>query len=91
MNNLSKSYINSEGTEETVVASSSDNYNIKLNGNYKLANHKEKKESRLAKKFKGSILGADIGVKSGGFTSIAILASVIAVSAFIVIYFIWRF
>ena len=91
MNNLSKSYINSEGTEETVLASSNDNYKVKLNGNYKIANHKTKKESLLTKKFKGSILGTDIGVKSGGFTSIAILATVIALSVFAVLYFIWRF
>jgi hypothetical protein len=91
MNNLSKKYRNEEGTEETLVASSDDNYEIKLSGNYTLSNHKEKKESRLAKKFKGSILGSDIGVKSSGFSSVAILATVIALAAALIMYFIWRF
>ena len=50
-----------------------------------------KKESKLARKFKGSILGADIGVKSGGFSNVAILASVIAVGVILIMYFMWRF
>ena len=91
MNNLNKSYTTDEGRKETLVASSNDNYSIKLDKNYKLANHKEKKESKIAKKFKGSILGADIGVKSGGFSTIAILATVIALAALAIIYFMWRF
>ncbi len=91
MNNLSKSFKNDDGNMETVVASSDDNYQVNLGKNYQLANHKEKKESYLAKKFKGSILGADIGVKSSGFSSVAILAIVIALAAFVVMYFLWRF
>lgn len=91
MNNLSKKYVNDDGVEETVVADSNDNYEVKLDGNYTLSNHKTKKESRLAKKFKGSILGADIGVKSSGFSSVAILATVIALAAALIMYFIWRF
>ena len=90
MNNLSKNYVNDEGNEETIIASSNDNYNVKLD-NYTLSNRKARKESKLAKKFKGSFLGADIGVKSGGFSTIAVLAIVIALSAVIVLYFIWRF
>ena len=91
MNNLNKSYTTDEGRKETIVASSTDNYSVKLDGNYKLANHKEKKESKIAKKFKGSILGTDIGVKSGGFSSIAILATVIAIATIAIMYFLWRF
>ena len=91
MNNFSKSYMNEEGIKETVVANSQDNYHIKLNGNYKLANHNNKKENKFVKKFKGSLLGTDIGVKSGGFSSIAILATVIAISVIAIMYFLWRF
>ncbi len=91
MNNFSKSYMNEEGKKETVVANSQDNYHIKLNGNYKLANHNNKKENKFVKKFKGSLLGTDIGVKSGGFSSIAILATVIAISVIAIMYFLWRF
>ncbi len=90
-NNLSKKIINDEGKEETVVATSNDNYNVKLDGNYTLVGKVSKKRSKLAEKFKGSILGADIGVKSGGFSTVAILATVIALAVFAALYFIWRF
>ena len=91
MNNISKDFVGDDGVNETVVASSSDNYELNMDKKYVLANRKEKKESKLAKKFKGSILGADIGIKSKGFSSVAILATVIALAALIVIYFMWRF
>ena len=91
MNNLSKSFKNDEGVEETVIASSDDNYTVNLDKKYSLANHNQKKESLLVKKFKGSILGADIGVKSGGFSSVAILATVIAIATLAMLYFLWRF
>ena len=91
MNNLSKNITDEEGKTETIVASSNDNYTVKLDNNYVLSNHKEKKESKLAKKFKGSILGSDIGVKSSGFSSIAALATVISIAVLAVLYFIWRF
>ena len=91
MNNLSKNLKNEDGTEETIVASSNDNYTINLDKKYTLANHKEVKESKIAKKFKNSIFGADIGVKSGGFSNVAILATVIAVGALAIMYFAWRY
>lgn len=90
-NNLSKKIINDDGKEETVVATSNDNYNVKLDGKYTLVGKVSKKRSKLAEKFKGSILGADIGVKSGGFSTIAILATVVALAVFVSLYFIWRF
>jgi len=87
----SKEIINDDGTKETIVLSSNDDKKLNLKGPYVLANHDKKKESKLAQKFKGTIFGADIGVKSGGFTNIAILATVIAVSAILIMYFLWRF
>ena len=91
MNNISRDFTNDDGSNETMVASSSDEYMLNMDKKYILANRKEKKESKLAKKFKGSILGADIGIKSKGFSSVAILATVIALAALAVIYFMWRF
>lgn len=91
MNNLSKKYVNEQGVEETIIANSDDNYELTLGKNYTLSNHQTKKENRLTKKFKGSILGADIGIKSNGFSSIAILAGVIALAAALIMYFIWKF
>ena len=91
MNNLSKNFIDDEGKEETIVATSTDNYNLNMQGKYTLANRTDKKTNKFVEKFKGSILGADIGVKSNGFSSIAILAIVIALAALVAMYLIWRF
>lgn len=91
MNNYQKDIKNEDGTSETIVITSQDNYTLNMNKTYKLANHKEKKENILVKKFKGSILGADIGVTSSGFSNIAILATIIAVGAICIMYFLWRF
>ena len=88
---LSKKVINDEGKEETIIMTTDDDTKVNLSGNYTLANHNDVKENKLVKKFKGSILGADIGVKSGGFSSVAILATVIAIAVLLVMYFIWRF
>lgn len=90
MNNITKDFVNEAGEKETLVVSSNDNRTLNLNG-YVLSNHREKKESTLTKKFKGSILGSDIGIKSEGFSTVAILATVIALAVAIVLYFIWRF
>ena len=91
MNNFQRDIKNEDGTEETLVFTSNDNYKIDTNQKYKLANHQEKKESKLTKKFKNSILGTDIGYKSSGFSNIAILATIIAVGTLCVMYFLWRF
>lgn len=91
MNNISRNIKNEDGSEDTIVISSADEYNLNMNKKYRIANHQEPKTSRLSKKFKGSILGADIGAKSGGFGSVAIMASIIAIGAVLVMYFIWRF
>lgn len=91
MNNFTRDIKNDDGTEETIVITSNDNHTINLNRTYRLANHKEKKENKLVKKFKGSILGSDIGIKSGGFSNIAILATIIAVGTICIMYFLWRF
>lgn len=91
MNNYQKNLKNEDGSEETIVITSNDNYTIDLTKTYKLANHNPKKENKLVSKFKNSLLGADIGTKSAGFTNVAILATIIAVGVLCVMYFIWRF
>lgn len=85
-----KEMINDDGSKETLVISSNDDKALIMRETYVLANNRRKKESAFVKKFKGSILGADIGIKSGGFTNVAILATVLAVSAVLVLYFAWR-
>lgn len=91
MNNISKDFVNDDGTNETMIASSNDEYKLNMDKKYVLANRKQKKVSKLSKRFKNSILGTDIGIKSKGFSSIAILATVIALAVLAVIYFMWRF
>ncbi len=89
MNNLSKNFKDDEGKEGTLIASSTDNYEVKLDKTYSLANRT--KENTFVKKFKGSILGQDIGIKSKGFSSVAALAIVLVLAALITMYFLWRF
>ena len=91
MNEFQRDIINEDGTEETLLVTSKDSYRVKMSENYVLANNTPKKMNPLVKKFKGSILGADIGVKSAGFSNIAILATIIALGTFCVMYFLWRF
>jgi len=85
-----KEMINDDGTRATVVISSNDDKALIMNETYVLANNTRKKDNPLVKRFKGSILGTDIGIKSGGFTSIAILATVLAISSLLVMYFMWQ-
>lgn len=91
MNNFQKNIKNDDGTEETLVFTSNDNYTIDTGKTYKLSNRTETKESKLVKKFKGSVLGSDIGFKSSGFSNVAILATIIALGTLCVMYFLWRF
>lgn len=91
MNNFTRDIKNDDGTEETLVITSTDNHALNMNQTYRLANHKELHQSKLAKKFKNSILGADIGFKSGGFSNVAILATIIAIGTLCVMYLLWRF
>jgi len=91
MKNYSKDIINDDGTEDTIIISSNDDYTLNMTRNYSIANHKVKKESKFTRKFKSSLLGSDIGIKSSGFSNVAILATIIAVGVFCVMYFLWRF
>lgn len=91
MNNIERDLKNSDGTGEKMVATSNDNYEVKLGSGYTLANRKEFKQNKFADKFKNSALGADIGVHSTGFTNVAILATVIALSVAAILFFMWRF
>ena len=91
MNNFQRDFKNEDGTEETLIITSSDNYTLNLTQKYRLANHKVKKENKIVSKFKNSIFGADIGTKSSGFSNVAILATIIAIGTLFAMYFLWRF
>ena len=91
MNNIQRDFKNEDGTKETIIITSNDDHALNLNQTYKLANHNFRKENKFVKKIKGSILGSDIGVKSSGFSNVAILAAIIAVGVLCIMYFLWRF
>lgn len=84
MNNITRDYKNEDGTIDTFVISSSDNYRVNLNGGYKLANKYVSKRT-FGDIFKNSIFGVDIGVKSNGFASITMLSFTIAVTVFVIL------
>ena len=92
VNSIEKELKNSDGTIETLLITSDDNYNLNLNvsNTYKLANRIQKKENKLTSSFKNSIFGTDIGIKSSGFSHIAILSTIIAIAAICVMYVFWR-
>lgn len=91
MNNIERDIHNEDGTIETLIITSNDNYSpLDASKTYKLANHATKKSNRVVSAFKNSILGAEIGVKVEGFSNIAILATIIAVGVLCIMYAFWR-
>ena len=89
-NNINKEILDN-GEKSTVIISSGDDKKVNLNGNYTLANNPNKKTNKLIEKYRGSILGRDIGMKSSGFASTTIFAGIISVAVLLVLYFLWRF
>ena len=77
--------------KEQIIVTSDDDYSVKMDKNYTLVNHNGKKENKLAEKFKNSILGEDIGIKNKGFSSMASLALVVAITVLFILYLLWRF
>ena len=90
MNNIQTNLKNEDGSVETLLLTSNDNYVLNMTKTYKLANMPQRKENKFTNKFKNSILGAEIGVKAEGFSHIAILSTIIAVGALCVMYVFWR-
>ena len=91
MNSLERDIKNSDGTIDTLVISSNDNtYPLDVNKTYKLANNIYKKENKFINAYKNSIFVADIGVKAEGFSNIAILATIIAIGTFCIMYIFCR-
>lgn len=87
VNIIEKDIKNGDGTIDTLIISSNDSTNpLDKNKNYKLANYNNKRESALVRMYKNSIFGAEIGVKAEGFSSMAILATIIAIGGIILTY-----
>ena len=77
MNSINKEINYSDGTSSIINISSNDNYRVALNNKYVLAN-----KNYQTSKFKNSILGSDIGIKSSGFANITFLATMISIITF---------
>ena len=87
MNSIQKDIKNNDGTIETILITSNDNYKtLDTNKTYKLVNGPQNNENKITSTFKNSIFGAEIGVKAEGFSTIAILATIIAVGMFCIMY-----
>ena len=84
---MQKELRNSDGTIDMLVITSDDNYQVKLDKNYTLVGYAGNK---MYDKFKNSILGADIGVKSNGFVSTILLSTLLAISVLVIMYFSFR-
>ena len=87
MNSLNRDMRNSDGSVDSVVISSNDNYTVSIPKAYKLVGYGGNK---FNDKIKSSILLSDIGINSLGFTSVMFVSSVIALGAVLMLYFSWR-
>lgn len=74
----------------TLEITSNDNYILNIPSSYTLVKPTTKKENKVINSFKNSILGTDIGIHSEGFSYIAILATILAIGALIMMYILWR-
>ena len=90
MNSIQTNLKNEDGSIETLLITSNDNYVLNMNKTYKLANCKQKKENKITRAFKNSILGTEIGLKAEGFSDMAILATIIAIGGLLTMYLFWR-
>jgi len=91
VNTIEKDLKNGDGTIDTLIICSNDNENpLDANKTYKLANYNNKRENALVRVYKNSIFGTEIGVKAEGFSNMAILATILAVGGFIIMYITWR-
>ena len=69
---------------------SKDDSKVSMPAAYKLYRTETKKESKLEKSFKNSILGMDIGINSKGFSYIAILSTLLAIGTLLIMYILLR-
>lgn len=76
--------------EFSLEMTSKDNYTLRMPKAYKLYKGEAYKENKLVSNFKSSILGMDIGINSKGFSYIAILATLLAIGALIIMYMFLR-
>lgn len=88
--NLEKDMKNSDGTIDTLIITSNNNSNpLEPTKTYKLVN-KQTKQDKIINKFKNSILATEVGITSEGFSSIALLGAILAITSILTMYILWR-
>ena len=91
MDNFVRGMKNGDGSIDTLNISSNDNnYPLDINKTYKLVNNSYKVENKIFNAYKNSVFGCEIGVKTEGFTNIAILATLVAVGMFCIMLITFR-
>lgn len=88
MSKIERNFKNEKGELSSMIIESDDNMDVKMNGNYKLAEGLRTKNNLFKK---SSVFTDDIGFKSAGFARTTILALIISVVALAVMYLIFRF
>lgn len=88
MSKIERNFKNEKGELSSMIIESDDNMNVKMNGNYKLAEGLKTKNNLFKK---SNIFTDDIGFKSAGFARTTILALIISVVALVIMYLIFRF
>ena len=89
-NSISQDFIDEKGNKSEMIISTNDKEIGKLKGKYKLQMPNfDNKYMKKGAKGRGTFT-SDIGVKSEGFAPIITLAGIIAISAIIITFLMWR-
>lgn len=88
MSKIERNFKNEKGELSSMIIESDDNMNVKMNGNYKLAEGLRTKKNLFKK---SNIFTDDIGFNSAGFARTTILALIISMIALGIMYLIFRF
>ena len=87
MKTLSKEIKNRDGSVDTIMISSDDNYKVNLSNKYVLVGYAGNK---YVDSFKNSILGMNIGINSYGFVKTTLIALLLVVAMIVGMYLSFR-
>ena len=89
-NNIRKEFVDEKGNKSEIYITSEGDKEINLKPNYKLQTPEfDNKYMKKDAKAKGTFT-SDIGIKSEGFAPIFTLAAIIAISAIVIAFLMWR-
>lgn len=87
MNTMSREMKNKDGSVDTVIISSNDDYKVNLSKKYVLVGYAGNKH---VDNFKNSIFGMDIGINSHGFASVMMISILLAIVMIVGMYLSFR-